>query len=73
MLFDGAGRVTEQQARTTANVLMIGAAAGTAYVLMRDPKLRRLVWQLARTYVRGPLAVWVLAEVRRAWHESARA
>jgi hypothetical protein len=64
--------VTEQQARTTANIVLIGAAAGTAFVVMRDPKLRRLVFQLARTWVRGPLALWAIAEVRRAWLESAR-
>jgi hypothetical protein len=44
--------VTEQQARTTANVLMAAAALGAAVFVMRTPKLRRLIWQLAREYAR---------------------
>jgi len=64
--------MTEQQARTTANVVMIAAAAGAAYYVLRTPPLRRVAWQLARTWVRGPLAVWAVTEVRRAWEQSAQ-
>jgi hypothetical protein len=35
--------------------------------------LRRLAWQLARSWARGPLAVWTATELRRAWELSAPA
>lgn len=64
--------MTEKQARTVANTLMAAAAVGAAVLVMRSPKLRRLTWQLARYYVRGPVAVWAAGSVRDAWDESAR-
>jgi hypothetical protein len=65
--------MTEQQARTAANVVMIAGAAGAAFYIVRKPPLRRLAWHLARSWAKGPLLVWALAEVRRAWIESASA
>ena len=62
--------MTEQQARTAANVVMAAAAAGAAYAVLRAPRLRGLAWQLARSWARGPLAVWAATEVRHAWEHS---
>lgn len=63
--------MTEKQARTTANVVMVAAALGAAVFILRQPKLRRMVWQLARQYATGPLAVWTAGTVRDAWDASA--
>jgi hypothetical protein len=63
--------MTDKQARTTANVLMAVAAVGAAVFVLRTPKRRRMVWQLARQYAAGPLAVWAAGTVREAWDESA--
>jgi hypothetical protein len=65
--------MTHKQAETTANVLLIAAAAAGAYVVLRTPKLRRLAWQIARQYATGPLAVWGAELVREAWQDSGRA
>lgn len=62
--------MTEQQARTTANVVMGAAAVGAAYVVLRTPPLRRIAWQFARTWLSGPAVAWAATEVRRAWDES---
>ena len=62
--------MTEQQAPTAANVVMAAAAAGAAYAVLRTPRLRRLTWQLARSWVRGPLALWAATELRDAWEQS---
>lgn len=51
---------------------MVGAAAGIAFVVVRQPKLRRMLWQLARQYATGPLAAWTAGTVRQAWDESGR-
>jgi hypothetical protein len=63
--------MTEQHARTAANVIMIAGAAGAAYYILRTPRLRRLVWQLARNWAKGPLVLWGATEIRRAWEASA--
>lgn len=65
--------MTRQQAETAANVILLAAAATAGYVVLRNPKLRRLAWQLARQYATGPLAVWGAELVREAWQDSGRA
>ena len=62
--------MTENQARTTANIVMAAAALGVAVVVFRNPKLRRMAWQLARQYATGPLAAWTTGTVRTAWDAS---
>jgi hypothetical protein len=62
--------MTEQHARTTANVVMAAAAIGVAVIVLRSPKLRRLVWGLARASA-APLSAYAAASVREAWSASA--
>lgn len=50
---------------------MAAGAVGAAYYIFREPRLRRLAWQLARGWATGPLVAWSAAEVRRAWDASA--
>ena len=65
--------MTEESARNTANVLIAAAALGAAVIVLRNPKLRRLAWQLARQYASGPLPAAVAMTVRDAWNESGSA
>jgi hypothetical protein len=62
--------MTENQARTAANIIMAAAAVGAAVFVLRNPKLRRMAWQLARQYATGPLAVWSAGTVRTSWDAS---
>jgi hypothetical protein len=62
--------MTEAQARTAADIVIAVAAIGAAVVILRSPKLRRMVWQLARQYAGGPLAAWTAVTVRQAWDDS---
>jgi len=64
--------VTEQQARTTANVVMAAAAIGAAVIILRSPALRRLLLGLVRASA-APLAGYAATTVRDAWTESADA
>ena len=64
--------MTEESARNTANVLIAAAALGAAVIVLRNPKLRRLAWQLVRQYASGPLPATVAMTVRDAWNESGR-
>jgi len=65
--------MTRQHAETTANIVLVAAAVAAGYAILRNPKLRRVAWQLARQYATGPLAIWGAELVREAWQDSARA
>ena len=64
--------MTEDSARKTANLIIAAAALGAAVMVLRNPKLRRLCWQLGRRYASGPLAAMMAMTVRDAWNESGR-
>lgn len=64
--------MTEESARTVANVILGAAALGAIYVVVTNPPLRRLAWRLARTALTGSLPTWLGHEVRQAWVESRR-
>ncbi len=64
--------MTEDTARTVANVVLAAAAVGAAYVVVTTPPLRRLAWRLAVTALTGTLPVWLRHEVQQAWVESGR-
>ena len=51
---------------------MAAAALGAAVIVLRNRKLRRIAWQMARQYATGPLAVGMAALVRDAWDNSER-
>lgn len=61
--------MTETHARTTANVVMAAAAIGAAFVILRSPSLRRLLFGLAKTSA-GPLAAYAASSVSDAWRRS---
>ena len=64
--------MTEDSARTTANVVMAAAARGAAVIVFRNPTLPRLFWERARKYATGPLPAVLAMTVRDAWNESGR-
>jgi hypothetical protein len=64
--------MTEERARQVANIVMAAAALGAAVLVLKSPRLRRMMWHLARHYASGPVAGWTAATVRDAWDASAR-
>ena len=64
--------MTEANARRTANVLMTAAALGAAFVVLRSPSLRRLVWRIVKQSASGPLPGVAATMVRDAWDASGR-
>jgi hypothetical protein len=64
--------MTEESARTVANVILGAAAVGAAYVIVRNPPLRRLAWRFARTALTATIPAWLGKEVHQAWVESGR-
>ena len=64
--------MTEDNARTVANVILGAAALGVAYYIVRTPPLRRLAWRLTVTTVTATLPAWFNRELRQAWADSER-
>jgi hypothetical protein len=52
--------------------VIAAAALGAAVLVLRNPRLRRMCWQMARQYASGPLAASLATTVRDAWDASDR-
>jgi hypothetical protein len=63
----------EQSARRVANVVVGAAAAGAAFVVLRNPQLRRIAWGLAVVALTRKGPAWLTREVQQAWRETAPA
>ena len=64
--------MTQAQARTVANVILVTAGVAAAYVVWRTPSLRRLAGKAARIWLGTVVPAYVIEETRRAWVESGR-
>lgn len=62
--------MTEQTARTVANILLGAAAVGVAYAIVRTPSLRRMAGGLIVAAVTGGVPAWIGREVQHAWDAS---
>jgi hypothetical protein len=64
--------MTDEQARTTANVVLATAGAAAAYVVLTTPSLRRLAWRATQLWLGASIPMYVASQVRQAWVQSAR-
>ena len=64
--------MTSASARTVANVVLVSAGVAAAYVVMTTPPLRRLAFRATRLWLGASVPLFLLAQTRRAWVESAR-
>ena len=65
--------MTRSAARTVANVTLVAAGVGAAYVILTTPPLRRLALTATRWWLGASVPVYLMAETRRAWADSRRA
>ena len=65
--------MTHDQARTAANVVLVAAGVAAAYVVLSNPRLRRLAFRGARVWLGASIPVYLLEATSRAWVESGRA
>jgi hypothetical protein len=64
--------MTDERARTIANVVLVSAGVAAAVVVVTTPPLRRLAAAAIRQWLGGASVPEVLvAEVRRAWAATA--
>jgi hypothetical protein len=64
--------MTDEQARTAANVVLASAGVAAAYVVLTTPSLRRLAFRATRWWLGASVPVYLLSQVRLAWVQSAR-
>jgi len=62
--------MTDQNARTAANVVLVSAGVAAAYMVMTRPPLRRLALTAMRVYLGASLPAFLLTQARQAWVES---
>jgi len=64
--------MTEANARTVANVILVSAGLAAAYVVITTPPLRRMVLRAARLWLGASVPVYFAHQAREAWLESGR-
>ena len=64
--------MTDENARTVANVVLVSAGAAAAYVVLTKPPLRRFAFKMFRFWLGASLPVYLVHEAREAWVESGR-
>jgi hypothetical protein len=64
--------MTDDQARTAANVVLATAGVAAAAMILRTPALRRLAWRAAQIWLGATVPMYLANQVRQAWVQSAR-
>jgi len=64
--------MTDSDARTVANVVLVSAGIAAAYVVITTPPLRRLAANGLRWWLGAGVPAYLTAQVVDAWVQSAR-
>jgi hypothetical protein len=62
--------MTDENARTAANVVLISAGVAAAYLVLTRPPLRRLAVTAVQLWLGASLPAFLLTQAREAWVES---
>ena len=62
--------MTDANARTAANVIIVSAGVAAAYVIVTRPPLRRLAFRAVEFWLGASLPVFLINQARAAWTES---
>ena len=63
--------MTDENARTAANVVLVTAAVAAAYLVLTKPPLRRLAIRAVQLWLGASVPAFLVHEAREAWVESA--
>jgi hypothetical protein len=64
--------MTDANARTVANVILVSAGVAAAYLVMTTPPLRRVAVRAIKLWLGASVPVYLANEAREAWVESGR-
>ena len=62
--------MTDANARTAANVVLVSAAVAAACVVLAKPRLRRLAFRAAELWLGASLPMFLANQAKAAWTES---
>ena len=64
--------MTEANARTVANVILVSAGVAAAYLVVTTPPLRRVALRITRLWLGATVPLYLVNQARQAWVESSR-
>jgi len=64
--------MTDANARTVANVILVSAGVAAAYLVITTPPLRRVALRVVRLWLGATVPVYLANQAREAWVESGR-
>ena len=64
--------MTDANARTVANVILVSAGVAAAYLVITTPPLRRVALRAIKVWLGASVPVYLVNEAREAWVESGR-
>ena len=64
--------MTDANARTAANVVLVSAGIAAAYVILTRPPLRRLAFTALNLWLGASVPAFLVNQAREAWVESGR-
>jgi len=64
--------MTEDNARTVANAILVSAGLAVAYLVITTPPLRRLTLRALRVWLGASVPMYLANQAREAWVESGR-
>jgi hypothetical protein len=62
--------MTDENARTAANLVLVSAGVAAAYVILTRPPLRRLAVLAVEFWLGASVPVFLLNQARQAWVDS---
>ena len=62
--------MTDANARTVANVILVSAGVAAAYLVITTPPLRRVALRAVKLWLGASVPVYLVNEAREAWVES---
>jgi len=64
--------MTEANARTVANVILVSAGVAAAYLVLTTPPLRRVALRALKLWLGASVPMYLANQTREAWVESGR-
>jgi hypothetical protein len=64
--------MTDANARTVANVILVSAGVAAAYLVITTPPLRRVALRVVKLWLGATVPVYLANQAREAWVESGR-
>ena len=65
--------MTEANARTVADVILVSLGVAAAYLVITTPPLRRMALRAVRLWLGASVPVYLASQAREAWVESGSA